>query len=298
MSLVTDNQSLSSNYGLSHDEKEYGRLNKQHIILKEFVGANYLAPLDRYAEPGIRNILDLGCGTGLWALEMASEFPEADVIGIDTTLPRISAPRENCRFMITDITTRFSFEDNSFDVVQMRIVPSLANRENILQEIWRVLRPGGFVLFLEPAEIFSGATQSRPPSFLEEDRLLSTSPHRGVAKEQNSDFTWSIAFKLAEILRDAKDPTGNALFGDVQEKRFEFPVGAWPTDERQAKFGKMIAETQVSLLEGFREMLLTNGIVTEEEFSNLLKAIIAETNDVSLQLQIPYVYAWGRKTHT
>lgn len=41
-------------------------------------GNLHLAPL---ANP--KRILDIGTGTGIWAIEMAEQYPDAQVIGID-----------------------------------------------------------------------------------------------------------------------------------------------------------------------------------------------------------------------
>jgi cyclopropane fatty-acyl-phospholipid synthase-like methyltransferase len=43
-------------------------------------GKLYVAPLD---ETKTQRILDIGTGTGIWAIEMADQFPQAEVIGTD-----------------------------------------------------------------------------------------------------------------------------------------------------------------------------------------------------------------------
>jgi methylase of polypeptide subunit release factors len=47
-------------------------------------GRLHMAPL---VEP--RRILDIGTGTGIWAIDMADQYPSADVIGTDLSpVPR------------------------------------------------------------------------------------------------------------------------------------------------------------------------------------------------------------------
>ncbi|KAH7929021.1 hypothetical protein BV22DRAFT_1030054 [Leucogyrophana mollusca] len=210
---------------------------------------------------------------------------------------RSAASPGNCKFMMVDITCGLPFEESSFDVVQMRIVPSLRDRSKILPEIWRVLRPDGFVLFLEPGEIFSGATQARTPAFIEEDRLLMLSPHIPSDPAGATNKSWSISNELADILRDAVGLSGERLFHDVEERKFAFPLGGWPEDPHEAQIGAMGPNMQISLLEGFRSMLIDNEILTEDGFKSLLDAVTAELNDFSLRMQVPYVYAWARKRH-
>jgi methylase of polypeptide subunit release factors len=58
---------------------EQQRLNIHHeVFLKLLHDQLYIAPLK---DP--RRILDIGTGSGIWAVEMADKFPEAEVIGTD-----------------------------------------------------------------------------------------------------------------------------------------------------------------------------------------------------------------------
>lgn len=52
-------------------QPEIKRLDIQHVILKVLLGGrNWFAPLNRLPLKRPRNILDIGCGTGLWCKEM------------------------------------------------------------------------------------------------------------------------------------------------------------------------------------------------------------------------------------
>lgn len=67
-------------YLFPNDEAEQDRLDMlHHIFLLVLEGKLYKAPLPRSP----RCILDIGTGTGLWALDVADDFPGADVLGID-----------------------------------------------------------------------------------------------------------------------------------------------------------------------------------------------------------------------
>ena len=51
---------------------------KHHVIMLLMGGHLHLAPI---INP--KTILDIGTGTGIWAIEMADQFPDATVIGTD-----------------------------------------------------------------------------------------------------------------------------------------------------------------------------------------------------------------------
>lgn len=54
------------------------RMDLEHHIFGLLVGKLHLAPLQ-----SPQCILDLGTGTGLWAIDAADKYPTAEVIGTD-----------------------------------------------------------------------------------------------------------------------------------------------------------------------------------------------------------------------
>jgi len=84
-----------------NDELETDRMDNQYEILKILLdGRHYLAPLSRENPP--RKILDVATGTGRWAIEMADEFPEAQIIGTDLSPIQPQMVPPNLRFYIDD----------------------------------------------------------------------------------------------------------------------------------------------------------------------------------------------------
>ena len=78
------------------DEKEQNRLDLHHEIFLELLcGKLHLAPLVRP-----QRILDLGTGTGIWAIDMADAHPGAQVIGTDLSPIQPKWVPPNCKFEI------------------------------------------------------------------------------------------------------------------------------------------------------------------------------------------------------
>jgi len=69
-------------YPLPKDTSEINRLDFQHYLLRTGFRGNFAAPL---ADP--TSILDVGCGSGRWAMELAAYFPIAQVVGVDLVPP-------------------------------------------------------------------------------------------------------------------------------------------------------------------------------------------------------------------
>ena len=103
-------------------------------------------------------ILDVGCGTGA-NLEMLSEFGEAE--GVDVSAEALDFCRtrglQNVR---QGEAEHLPYEDNSFDLVTgLDVVEHLDDDVAGLQEMRRVLRPGGRALLFVPAFMFLWGVQ-------------------------------------------------------------------------------------------------------------------------------------------
>ena len=67
-------------YIMPNDESELDRLDLTHNMLK--ISMN-MRLFDATFSKAPKNILDIGTGTGMWVIEMADEYPEAEIVGTD-----------------------------------------------------------------------------------------------------------------------------------------------------------------------------------------------------------------------
>ncbi|KAI5121468.1 hypothetical protein M0805_003925 [Coniferiporia weirii] len=139
-------------YPFPVDELEKQRMNDVHNLLKAILrGRNYRGPAqDVLVTPagGRRaRILDICTGSGKWVDEMAVEFPQAKVYGLDIVPMATRFPADNVQFEIHDINERTRWVDGRFDLVHMRNVSlAVINYRTIICEIARILRPQGLFL--------------------------------------------------------------------------------------------------------------------------------------------------------
>lgn len=97
----------------------------------------------------IRQVLDIGCGTGQLATRLQEDLPGVRVVGCDFSagmLARAAARSGRVRWVRGD-AGRLPFDDGSFDaVVSTEAFHWFPNQPAALREFHRVLRPGGRLL--------------------------------------------------------------------------------------------------------------------------------------------------------
>ena len=86
-----------------------------HHVCRMLLNGNlFTAPVaDRLRAPlgpGMRRprVLDLGTGTGIWAIDVADEFPNAEVIANDLSPIQPQNVPVNVRFEVDDIESEYS----------------------------------------------------------------------------------------------------------------------------------------------------------------------------------------------
>ena len=100
-------------------------------------------------------ILDVGCGSGDIAIEIASAFPRAKIVGMDLSEPMLKIAQSAAEK--ADVPDRVSFrkgdaksmpfEDKSFDVViSLNTFHLVDDQVGMLNEVERVLKPNGLLL--------------------------------------------------------------------------------------------------------------------------------------------------------
>jgi SAM-dependent methyltransferase len=135
---------------------EMARLLGQDRLITKGMGGLFS---ERFDLSGIHRILDLACGPGGWALEVAFTHPKIGVVGIDVSRAMIDYANaqvrvqglDNASFQVMDIQKPLDFPDGSFDLVNARFINFLpaAAWPRLMQELRRITRPGGVIRLTE-----------------------------------------------------------------------------------------------------------------------------------------------------
>lgn len=140
-----------------HDEASAETYARGHHKMAERFGMEYGRKLSaRGFQQG--RILDVGCGAGAMNLMLAQRFPHSEIVGCDLSQPLLRLAREGAdaanlggrvRFELADVQ-EMPYDDDSFEVViNTNMVHLVEDPIRMLDEIERVLVPGGFLFIAD-----------------------------------------------------------------------------------------------------------------------------------------------------
>ncbi|PGG99606.1 hypothetical protein AJ79_08466 [Helicocarpus griseus UAMH5409] len=130
-------------YFMPKDERENERLDLVAYMLNlTMKGELHKAPIGSNPQ----RILDLGTGTGIWAIDMGGRPFSNKVIGNDIAASQPTTVPPNVRFEIDDIEQDWIYS-SKFDFIHMRMMSgALRNWPRLMQQVFE---PGGWVEFMD-----------------------------------------------------------------------------------------------------------------------------------------------------
>ncbi len=149
--------SSDNTYFLGHTATEMVRLTDQDRLFTIDMGG-LLPELSELT--GIKRVLDVACGPGGWALDLAQKFQHLQVQGIDVdpgmidyaTAQAKAGGLDNATFRVMNALEPLDFPDNTFDLVNARFLAGFVPRDRwfqVIMEMRRILRPGGIIRWTE-----------------------------------------------------------------------------------------------------------------------------------------------------
>lgn len=144
----------NAQYWGSNDEAQKDNQDLYHHIQTLLLGDKlFLAPLDTSS---ISKVVDVGTGTGIWAIDFADAYPNVNVVGTDLSPSQPTWVPPNLEFHIDDCTQPWTFAPGSVDYVHIRFLNgSIQDWDALFAEAYRALKPGGILESMEPSAILT-----------------------------------------------------------------------------------------------------------------------------------------------
>ncbi|KAF4459994.1 demethylmenaquinone methyltransferase [Fusarium albosuccineum] len=200
-----------------NDQEEQDRMDLVHHIFRLALGGElFLAPV-----PGdIQRVLDLGTGTGIWAMDLAEVPP-------------------NCIFEVDDFESDWPFEE-PFDFIHARELEGcIRDDDRLFRQAFQHLTPGGYI------ELQAAYTR-----FVSDDDT-------GEKAENAHAWLQTLIDGLAQFgtpldcAINWKQKLEAAGFIDVQQEVRKIPIGAWAKDPKLKEIGMYQGIQQIKAVESY-----------------------------------------------
>ncbi|MCJ1368523.1 hypothetical protein MMC16_007667 [Acarospora aff. strigata] len=283
-------------YIYPNDDKESDRLDIVHKMFEVRLGGKlHKAPLGK----SLQRVLDIGTGTGIWAIDMGDKYPSADVRGLISYLgdsiyvsilgndlsaiqPRWVPP--NVRFEVDDVEADWTYGEK-FDYIHARcMAPSIRDWPKLIRQCYEALTPGGWV---EIQDIDIAWTS--PDGSLKEDSSMLKASRLFIEGTRNNGMEPCPGPKLEGWVKDAG-------FTEVVHEKLAMPIGPWAKDKALKEVGAWNYLQYVEGLEAFMMALYTRMLGwTPDEVDLFLAQVRAEAKDPKIHSMYYVHVVYGKK---
>jgi ubiquinone/menaquinone biosynthesis C-methylase UbiE len=209
-------------YAFPNDEEELDRMDLENeIFLMLLDGKLHHAPVK-----GPQRILDLGTGTGIWAIDIADLYPSASVVGTDLSPVQPTDVPPNLQFEIDDFEQDWTFQRDSFDLIHWRLLlASVSDYPKLFRQAFQHTEPGGYLEIhdIDPGQYCDDGTLAKDSSSVRWGELF----YEGCER----------AGRPIPPIESYKLMMERAGFIDIKEQILKRPSNIWPKDRMLKHIG-------------------------------------------------------------
>ena len=232
--LESSKDNANDNYALPAPtiDSEATRLVNQHQLwLKTLNGRLHTCPISEK----LKNVLDVGTGTGIWAIDYAMAHPEASVYAFDISAPQASIAHLNCKLFKYDAEgdwQGFVSKSGSLDFIHCRhLGVAIRDWPRLFAQAWDSLTPEGWIEISD----FTFEIHSANDNYEKDSALIKGYEYMPeICKTYGVDITAYKNFK--ELLM-------NQGFANISEDNVQWAIGGWPMGEVEKRIGEQQALT-------------------------------------------------------
>ncbi|KAH7316501.1 S-adenosyl-L-methionine-dependent methyltransferase [Stachybotrys elegans] len=208
-------------YNFPNDDPEQEREDMKHAMMKLLCNQKlHFAPIGDNPQM----ILDMGTGTGIWAIEMGDLYSSASVIGVDLSPIQPDWLPPNVQFVVDDVEAPWLYPRDHFDYIHARhTVMAIKNWMKLFRRAFEHLKPGGWI---ELQEIHHSPLTTKDDGEVPLDHPVAqfwARINEGLTA-LGIDFHAAADSKLADSMRTAG-------LVNVTERTFHVPIGTWPKNK-------------------------------------------------------------------
>ncbi|EME42685.1 hypothetical protein DOTSEDRAFT_175929 [Dothistroma septosporum NZE10] len=208
-------------WGPNDDKAQDQQDLSHHLWGLALKGQLFLAPVE---EP--QEVLDIGCGTGIWPIEVAEQFPDATVKGIDLSPIQPTWVPPNLFFEVDDYNMDW-LDEEKFDLIHAReLLGTTPDWPKLYQRAFRALKPGGWLEQHEPSLFFLSDVVK-----FEKDHPF---PQWGQLMVEAGEKA-GLRFDIGAEMKGWMEQAG---FVNVTEYRMPWLIGGWSKDKHQREVGQ------------------------------------------------------------
>ncbi|KAJ9607371.1 hypothetical protein H2200_008444 [Cladophialophora chaetospira] len=264
------------------DERAQERMDLGHHMYVHLMDRKlYFAPIGNEDQ----RVLDVGTGTGLWAIDFADEHPHSWVEGVDLSAVQPQWVPPNVHFYIDDASTLDLYGDD-MDFIHARGLNGCFDKwDEFYESVLKTLEPGGWFEQVEHSIEISSQERSPPPV------------DDPIPKLQDilSDAS-KITGRRFDVHADLHESLERAGFTEVCSHVIHCPIGPWARDKNLKDCGCYALEYWSEFLEDMFLALMTRFLEWDAQEARAFLATVRKQFLVPKRyLYFNIVVAYGRR---
>ncbi|KAH8646145.1 S-adenosyl-L-methionine-dependent methyltransferase [Xylariales sp. PMI_506] len=268
-------------YFLPNDAAEQDRLDFQYAALKLLMGGKlFFAPV---TDP--KHALDVATGTGIWAVELAEQFPACQITGTDLSSIQPGNAPPNVVFVKDDAEEDWLFL-HQFDFVHLRLVTFCFNDpRKVMREAFKSMNSGAWLEY-QDADISNIYLDGKKA---ESDRAF---PRYTKTLIEGAKILVGRDVAVVPKYKEWMEEVG---FINVQEQKLMLPANPWSEDPTERLVGTYIQRNYINGALQAPWKMLRAATASDEEAEQLIARTKEELLNTENRYHITLHIVYGQK---